>query len=262
MAGDAVIFSHFIAINVVVGAANKQRAGFELPSRPCLGHGGRGERRLHFDQGPRARGRRRRDQRAARPVSARWGAQFLIGYTGHWLGRSWRHVPADSRWPGDAWPWPQSRPFGLLALVSGSPNMSPQRADETIRPLQETIFRRSRRNPETVRAYHPLQRHHGFEERTSCVRSSSSSPSCLRSVVQSVVDSDRQPAERRAVCVQRRAGRCTDRRRQPLIHQHKCARAARFTRGQTNKCRIPWPPRPSSPEFLPEARKRHRRRRP
>jgi hypothetical protein len=39
--------------------------------------------------------------------------------------------------------------------------MSPEQADETIRALLETIFRPSRRNPETVRGYHP-QRHHGF----------------------------------------------------------------------------------------------------
>jgi hypothetical protein len=40
--------------------------------------------------------------------------------------------------------------------------MSPEQADETIRTLLETIFRTSRRNPETVRGYHPGQRHHGF----------------------------------------------------------------------------------------------------
>jgi hypothetical protein len=42
--------------------------------------------------------------------------------------------------------------------------MSPRRADETIRPLLETILRLSRRNPETVRAYHLEQRHRGFDE--------------------------------------------------------------------------------------------------
>jgi hypothetical protein len=40
--------------------------------------------------------------------------------------------------------------------------MSPEQAHETIRAPLETIFRTSRRNPETVRAYYPGQRHYGF----------------------------------------------------------------------------------------------------
>ena len=57
MAGDAVIFSHFIAINVVVGAANRSEQVLSFRPDHASVTKVEVERRRHFDRRARARGR-------------------------------------------------------------------------------------------------------------------------------------------------------------------------------------------------------------